>query len=363
MILEQGGLGGGGFEPEDFIGTRKGNPTLLSALEITFEDQVGFVDFLKSAGLFTDGGGEGVKTGGSAFPFSGQGLEEAFIHFIQTVLIDFEHFESGDGGRSGGGALGAGEGVVTDPAEEVIGDAGGTSATASDFGGGGRFEFYFEKRGGALHDGGEILDGVVVEPVGHAKAGAEGGAEESSAGGGPDESEAGEVEADGAGGGALIDDDIDAEIFHGGIEVLFDDFGEAMNFVDEEDIAFLQASEQAGEVARFFDGGAGGGADGGVHFGSKNVGEGSFPEAGRSAEEKMIEGLGAGAGGVDEDAETVFEFGLAGEIGEAGGAEGLFDSVAGGGVEFFKGLSGHRMRMAEGGKFESGKVGRYAHRR
>jgi hypothetical protein len=51
---------------------------------------------------------------------------------------------------------------------------------------------------------------------------------------------------------------------------------------------------------------------------------------------------------------------LPGEIGEPGGAEGLVDGIARGNVEFFKRLGGHGRRMAEGGKFESGKVTRYA---
>jgi hypothetical protein len=62
------------------------------------------------------------------------------------------------------------------------------------------------------------------------------------------------------------------------------------------------------------------------------VGEGGFAEAWGAAEEEVVEGLGAGASGIEEDAEAVFEFGLAGEICEAGGAEGLVDGVAGLGV-------------------------------
>ena len=46
----------------------------------------------------------------------------------------------------------------------------------------------------------------------------------------------------------------------------------------------------------------------------------------------MVEGLGAGASRIEEDAEAVFEFGLASEISEAGGTEGLVDGVAGLGV-------------------------------
>ncbi len=183
-------------------------------------------------------------------------MEESLIHFVKAVLIDLEHLESGDGGGGGGNALGAGESVVANPAEEIIGDAWGTTAAAGDFGGSGLLELDIEEGGGAADDSGEIFGGIVIESVGDAETGAEWGAEEACTGGGSDEGEAGEVEANGAGGRALIDDDIDTEIFDGGVEVFFDDFGEAMDFVDEEDISFLEAGKEASEVASFFDGGA-----------------------------------------------------------------------------------------------------------
>ena len=70
----------------------------------------------------------------------------------------------------------------------------------------------------------KIFDGVVVEAVGNAESGAKGGAEEAGTRGGSDQCEAGKVKTNGAGGWALIDDDIDAEIFDSGVEVLLDDF-------------------------------------------------------------------------------------------------------------------------------------------
>ena len=62
------------------------------------------------------------------------------------------------------------------------------------------------------------------------------------------------------------------------------------------------------------------------------MGEGGFAETWGTAEEEVVEGLGAGASRIEEDAEAVFEFGLASEISEAGGTEGLVDGVAGLGV-------------------------------
>ena len=276
------------------------------------------------------------------------------------MLVDLKHLECGDGGGGGSDSLGAGEGVVADPAQKIVGDSGGASATACDFGGGGVIEFHSEEGCGAAHDRSQVFDGVVVEAVGDSESGAEGGTEEAGAGGCTDEGEAGEIQADGASGRALVDNDIDPEVLNGGVEILFDDFGQAVNFIDEEDISLLKSSEETGEIACFFDRGTRGGANGGIHFRAQDVGESGFPESRRSTEEKVIEGLGASAGGVEKDSKAILQLRLAGEVGEARGAKGKIDGVAGLGIELFKGLGGHGARMAEGGKFESGKVNRYA---
>jgi hypothetical protein len=276
------------------------------------------------------------------------------------VLVDLKHLECGDGGGGGSDSLGAGEGVVADPAQKIVGDSGGASATACNFGGGGVIEFHSEEGCGAAHDRSQVFDGVVVEAVGDSETGAKGGTEEAGAGGCTDEGEAGEIQADGASGRALVDNDIDPEVLNGGVEILFDDFGQAVNFIDEEDISLLKSSEETGEIACFFNRGTRGGANGGIHFRAQDVGESGFPESRRSTEEKVIEGLGASAGGVEKDSKAILQLRLAGEVGEARGAKGKIDGVAGLGVELFKGLGGHGARMAEGGKFESGKVNRYA---
>ena len=276
------------------------------------------------------------------------------------MLVDLKHLECGDGGGGGSDSLGAGEGVVADPAQKIVGDSGGASATACDFGGGGVIEFHSQEGCGAAHDRSQVFDGVVVEAVGDSETGAKGGTEEAGAGGCTDEGEAGEIQADGASGRALVDNDIDPEVLNGGVEILFDDFGQAVNFIDEEDISLLKSSEETGEIACFFNRGTRGGANGGIHFRAQDVGESGFPESRRSTEEKVIEGLGASAGGVEKDSEAILQLRLAGEVGEARGAKGKIDGVAGLGVELFKGLGGHGARMAEGGKFESGKVNRYA---
>jgi len=221
------------------------------------------------------------------------------------VLVDLKHLESGNGGGGGSDSLGAGEGIVADPAQKIVGDPRGASATACNFWGGGVIEFHSQQGCGTANNRSQVFDGVVVEAVGDSETGAKGGTEEAGAGGCTDEGKAGEVEADGARGGALVDDDIDPEVLDGGVEILLDDFGQAVNFIDKEDISLLQSSEKTSEIACFFDRGTRGGANGGIHFCAQDVGECGFPESRRSTEEKVIEGLGASAGGVEKDSKAI----------------------------------------------------------
>ena len=142
------------------------------------------------------------------------------------------------------------------------------------------------------------------------------------AGGGGDEGELGKVELDGARGGPGVDDDVEAVVFHRGVEVFLDGGVEAVDFVDEEEVAFLEIGEDAGEVACFFDLRTGGGVEGGAGGGGDDVGEGGFSESGRAGEENVFENVVALFGGFDHENEAVFDFFLTMEVVEVGGAQG-----------------------------------------
>jgi hypothetical protein len=89
-----------------------------------------------------------------------------------------------------------------------------------------------------------------------------------------------------------------------------------MDFVDEKDIAFLKIGEESGEVASFLDGRATGALEVRAHGLGEDVSEGGFAEAGRAAEESVVDGFVALFGCCDGDFETFFDFGLAGEFGK-----------------------------------------------
>ena len=176
-----------------------------------------------------------------------------------------------------------------------------------------------------MKNGGEGGGVVVVEAVGEAEAGTHGGGEHAAASGGADEGEGGDVEADGAGVGALVDDDVDDEVFHGGVEVLFYGALHAVDFVDEENVAAFETGEKAGEVGGFVDDGAGSAFDVDAHGVGEDVGEGCFAEAGGPGEEDVVEDIAAFFGGLNEEFEAFTDFILSGEVGEAGGTERLFE--------------------------------------
>lgn len=328
--LQEFGLDpGGGLEAEAFVAEWGDDASLGGAFHVAFLDEVGLVDFFEGSGFFTDGDGETADAYGAASEFGENGVEHAFVHFVEAIAVDIEHGEGLIGNIAGDFVVGADLGVVAHPAEEVVGDAGGAAAAGGDFEGTGVIDIDIENAGGALDDLFKFFVGVVVEAVAHAEAGAEGGREQAHAGGGADKGKAGEIETNGSGVGALVDEDIDDKILHGGVEVFFDGAGNAVDFVDEENVAFFEAGEEAGEVARFVDGRAGGGTDVYTHLFAKDVGEGGFAESGRAGEEDVVENIPAPARGLHEQFQAFADFVLAHVVGETGGAqtdiEGLID--------------------------------------
>ncbi len=145
---------------------------------------------------------------------------------------------------------------------------------------------------------------VEIEAVDRAEAVAQGGGQEREAGRRADEREGRQVEAHRPRGRPLAERHIDRVILHRRVEHFLDRAREAVNFVDEEDIALLEVRQDRDDVAGPLDGGAGGGADGDAEFGGDDRGERRLAEAGRAIEEDMIERLAARPRRLDGDREV-----------------------------------------------------------
>ena len=77
-----------------------------------------------------------------------------------------------------------------------------------------------------------------------------------------------------------------------------------MNLVDEKHVAVLQVGEDGGQIAGPLHDRSRGGLDVDLHLVGDDVRQGGLAEAGRPAEQDVVDGVGALAGGLDEDAEV-----------------------------------------------------------
>ena len=76
-----------------------------------------------------------------------------------------------------------------------------------------------------------------------------------------------------------------------GVQDLLDLGVEAVDFVDEQDLARLECREQRREVAGALDDRAGGGLDRDLELGGDHVGQAGLADAGRSEQEHVVERL------------------------------------------------------------------------
>ncbi len=296
------------------VGEAGGDAAAWGAVEEADLDEEGFVDLFEGVLLFGEGGGEGVEADGAAVVLFDDGAEETAVELVEAVGVDFEEFEGGVGGGAVDDAGGADLGVVADAAQETVGDARGAAGTHGDFGGAIAVDGDVEDFGGALDDETELVVGVELQAQQDAEAGAHGRAEQAGARGGGDEGEGLDVELEGAGAGALADHDVEAVVFEGGVELLLKDGREAVDFVEEEDLLFLDVGEDGRQIAGDDEAGAAGLLEGSAHFVGDDGGEGGFAEAGRAEEEDVVEGFAAGFGGFEGDGELLLGLGLADEF-------------------------------------------------
>ena len=126
--------------------------------------------------------------------------------------------------------------------------------------------------------------------------------------------------------GALADDEVDAKVFHGGVEDFLDGGLEAVDFVEEENFLCLKGGEDGGEVAFALEKRSGAGLDGDGKLVGNDLREGGLPEAWRAVKQDVVEGFAATAGRLDGDLDIFFNALLADVFVEALGANAGFNA-------------------------------------
>ena len=131
------------------------------------------MDILKRPRLFADSDRQGVEAHRTASELMDKRLNDALIHFIETIGVNIEHLE-----RLGGRVLvdhpaGADLGKITDPAQEIVGDAGCAARAAGNLKRPLVIDLHAEQSAGAEDDFAKLFRVVVIEAAVHPEAGAE----------------------------------------------------------------------------------------------------------------------------------------------------------------------------------------------
>lgn len=113
--------------------------------------------------------------------------------------------------------------------------------------------------------------------------------------------------------GTLVEHDVDLVVLHGRVEVLLDNGAEAVDLVDEEHVARVEAGQQTGQVARLVQHGARRDAQLGAHLVGDDVRERGFAQSRGAVQQHMVERVAAHECRLDEDAEVLDDLLLARE--------------------------------------------------
>lgn len=148
----------------------------------------------------------------------------------------------------------------------------------------------------------QFVLGVEIQPHRNAETIAQRVGQETCAGGRAHQCEFGEIDLHRTGRRPLTDDEVELEILHRGIEHLLYLRTEAMDFVDEQHIAFFEIGQQRREIARLRDHRAGGRAEAYAKLARNDLRQRGLLETGRADKQHVIE-RSALARGIDEDLE------------------------------------------------------------
>ena len=240
--------------------------------------------------------------------------EQRAVHLVETELVHLEHRERTPGGVAVDRPVAPDLGVVAHPLQQAVRDAGRPAGARRDLTGAVRLERHAEDARGPHQDQLEILGLVVVEAGHEAEPVAQRAGDEPGAGGRPDEREAREVQSDRAGRRALADHDVELEVLHRRVEHLFDRTRQAVDLVDEEDVAVLEVGQDRGEVARALERRTARDPQRDLHLGRDDAREARLPGAGRPREQQVVDRLCTLARRAEQDLEVLLQLGLADEL-------------------------------------------------
>jgi hypothetical protein len=176
----------------------------------------------------------------------------------------------------------------------------------------------------------EVLDRVVVEPLGELEATSQRARDQPGPRGSPHQGEARKVEPDRVGARPLADNEIELEVLHGRIQDLLDGARETVDLIDEQHISIFEVGEYRGEVACPFERGPRSRPDVRIHLVGDDVSEAGLAETRGAGQQQVACGLTAASGRLEHYAEVLLQLGLADELDDIARPQGALELVFGG---------------------------------
>ena len=205
----------------------------------TTADQIRFVNILDGSFLFADGHRDGLDPNRLSFGTSDR-LQDPPIEGIEPIGVDPQPAQSIVGGSLIDLCLPLHLDKVTDPLEISIGDPRCPAATTGERFGTLAGHIEVENPRTSKENIDDLVIIIQLEFFLNSKSSSKGCGQIAFSSGGSDQRETRQMDPHRACVGARIDDDVDLEVFHGGVEVFLDHPADAVYLIDEEHIALFQ---------------------------------------------------------------------------------------------------------------------------
>ncbi len=205
-------------------------------------------------------------------------------------------------------------GEIAYPPQQASGDSGRAACAPGDLGRAVGRDREAEQPGGAAHHQLQLVDRIILQADRDAETVAQRRREQALPRRRADEREVRQIDPHAACRRALSDHQVERAILHRRIEDLLDCGGQAVDLVDEEDVALFEIGEQGRQIARFDDDRPRCGAKAHAELARDDLRERGLAQPWRAEEQYMVERLAAGAGRLDEDAQILARALLADEL-------------------------------------------------
>jgi hypothetical protein len=247
-------------------------------------DEERFVDVFNCFFGFANAYGQGAKPNRAATELLTQVGKHGAVDFVETKVIDAKDREAFVRSCFIDTAIATNLGEVANSAKETIGDTGCATGASGDLGSATVVDADSENATSARNDRLQFVGVVVIETGDQTEAVAQGTGDEARTRRGSDEGEPWQIEANRASGRTFAQHNVELEIFHCRIQHFFDVAAEAMDFVDEQDIAFAETGEDGREVSGSVECGTRGDMKTNLKFGGHDAGQSCFSKPWRTSE-------------------------------------------------------------------------------